>query len=506
MQAQLPTGDRESGATPRAEAQHRVLVRLSGDLATKARETRRRFATRLGRNLRSALRSAGIEAEVIRTHDRFWVKSESEIPLDVVTRVFGVQSASPAIGFAWSSLEDLVERGTALFSEAVRDKSFAVRARRVGSREQIPLRSADLQRDLGTALLKTARRVDLGNPEVEAQIEVMPEAAWFFTESLRGPGGLPLGVEGRALALVSGGFDSAVAAWQMMKRGVALDFVFCNLGGRIHQLGTLRVMQHLAENWCSGTKPRFHSLDFSAVVQDLERNVTPRYRQVVLKRLMLRAAAAIAPLARAEAIITGDAVGQVSSQTLTNLATISRATELPILRPLVGLNKDEILAIARQIGTFDLSKVVGEYCALVPKKPATAASLAAILAEEERLDPGLIERIVEQREILFLHDLDGGILRVPELEAEAIHPNDTVIDLRSRQAYDAWHYPGALFLDFAHAERAWPTFSKDERYVLYCEFGLVSAHLVELMRGQGFDASHFRGGAPALRRQADPEA
>jgi thiamine biosynthesis protein ThiI len=164
------------------------------------------------------------------------------------------------------------------------------------------------------------------------------------------------------------------------------------------------------------------------------------------------------------------------------------------------MNKDEILAIARRIETFDLSKVVGEYCALVPKKPATAASSEAIRAEESHLSSGLVERAVDQRSVLDLRSLDVKALEIPELETETISPGSTVIDLRPRAAFENWHYPDALSLDFANALRAYPHFSRDAHYVVYCEFGLQSAHLVEQMRREGFDALHFKGGAPALLR------
>ncbi|MED5261637.1 MAG: tRNA uracil 4-sulfurtransferase ThiI [Myxococcota bacterium] len=485
---------------PASERNSSTLVRLGGDIATKGRETRRRFVTRLIRNMKDALRQQGIRAEIFRSHDRIRVESPGPPPTDTLSRIFGVQSVSPVEHFPWNDLDDIVDKATELFGETVRDRSFAIRARRVGNRERIAIRSNDLKRKLGTALLATARCVDLDRPEVEVQIEVMPGRAAFFTERIPGPGGLPLGVEGRAVALVSGGFDSAVAVWHMMKRGVSVDFVFCNLGGRTHQLGALRVLQRLAEQWCAGTRPRFHAIDFDIVAEDLQKNVTPRYLQVVLKRHMLRAAEHVASSSGALAIITGDAMGQVSSQTLQNMAVVSEATRLPILRPLVGLNKDEILASARHIGTYELSKVVGEYCALVPRKPATSAALEAITAEERRLTPGVLESAFQEMSTFDLGQLDLDSLEVPGLEVDAIEPDQTVLDLRSRAAFDSWHHPGALFLEFAHALRAYPNFSRDSRYLVYCEFGLKSAHLVELMRKEGFDAVHFRGGVPALLR------
>ena len=262
-------------------------------------------------------------------------------------------------------------------------------------------------------------------------------------------------------------------------------------------------MKHIADHWSHGARPHFHAIEFEEISQELQRACTTRYWQVVLKRLMLRAAAAVAAEREATAIVTGDAIGQVSSQTLQNLAVISRATELPILRPLVGLNKDEILHTARGIGTFDLSKVVGEYCALVPGKPSTGARLAVVEAEEARLDLGLLDRAVAERSIFELRSIDLATLDDPEIQVDTISRDATVIDLRSKPAYQSWHYPGALLLEFNEAMAAYRSFDRAQRYVFYCEFGLKSAHLAERMRAEGFDAASYRNGSATLRTRSN---
>jgi len=479
-----------------------LLLRFSGDLTTKAAYTRRRFVQRLVKNAKDALRAEGLRSRFERTHNRIFVDVEGEGALPVLARVFGVQSVSRVARRPWRELQDLVDGGVSLSREAVTGRRFAVRARRVGDRSRIAVDSQELARELGRALLPFAASVDLDDPEVEVQVEVMPGQAYFMHETARGRGGLPLGVEGRALALVSGGFDSAVAAWLMMKRGVELDYLFCNLGGRAHQLGTLRVMKQIADQWSYGTRPRFHAIDFAGVSLDLRERCETRYWQIVLKRLMLRAATRVARECKAAALVTGEAVGQVSSQTLRNLAVISGATRLPILRPLVGFNKDEILAVARQIGTYELSKVVGEYCAMVPSKPATAASSSVIESQEEMLDAERLARAVAERDMFPLRALDLQKLDLPELQIESIPEDVTVIDLRSKAAYRVWHYPDALFLDFANALRSYRQFDAGKRYVLYCEFGLKSAHLAELMREAGLTAHHMGDGLKAVIGQA----
>jgi thiamine biosynthesis protein ThiI len=480
-----------------------VLLRLSGEVSTKARETRWRFVSQILRNVRDALASEGVAHRIDRRHDRVFVELAEARGVAALARVFGIQSLSIAVRAPAPSLDAIVARGAELFAEAVRGKRFAVRARLVGRPTDLGFRSRDILVALGERLRASALRVDLDDPEVTVSVEVHEGHAYFFRETVTAEGGLPLASEGRALGLVSGGFDSAVAAWMLMRRGVAFEFVFCNLGGRAHYAGTLRVMHALTTQWAYGTRPRLHAIDFDAVSRDLQASTEPRYWQVILKRLMLRAADEIARELSCEALVTGEAVGQVSSQTLTNLATISAATRLPILRPLVGANKHEIVALANRIGTGPISATVAEYCALVPKRPATAASVAAVEAEEAHLDAALLARAVATREVIDLRSADPESATPAELAIAELPPDAVLIDLRTRDEYKSWHHPGSVQLDFARALEALPSFSKTQRYVAVCAFGLKSAHLAELMRKQGLDAYHFRGGTDALRRWAE---
>ncbi|MCP4040083.1 MAG: tRNA 4-thiouridine(8) synthase ThiI [bacterium] len=496
----MPRSEEQNTATPTVSStpERIALLRFGGEVTLKSPATRRRFMKRLLKNLKDAVKSQGIDATVERDHDRVYIRTHDTGDLEQLAHCFGVQSISLVKRHSWSSLDDLVTLAVSLYGEAVRDRRFAVRVRRVGERRNIPVRSQQVARAVGAALDRSAARVDLDNPEIEVHLEIMPEQVYFFSHKIAGPGGLPLGVEGRALALVSGGFDSAAAAWLMLKRGVALDYVFCNMGGRDHQIGVLKVMKQIADHWSYGLRPRLHSIDFDLVTRNLRERGETRYWQVILKRLMLRAATMVAAERDACAIVTGDAVGQVSSQTLQNMAVISQATTTPILRPLVGFNKDEIIAITRRIGTEPLSKDVAEYCAMVPSKPATHSSLDVILREEARLDTALLERAVEERSVIDLRALDVEASGHTSLQTDSIKAGSLVIDLRSAAAYRGWHFPDALHLEFNEALRAFPHFDKGQNYVLYCEFGLKSAHLAELMEGRGLRASHFGRGLKDL--------
>jgi thiamine biosynthesis protein ThiI len=489
-------------------ADHLFLLRLSGDFYTKARKTRMRFFHRLVANLEAGLAAHRIPYKLEPTWSRLYLESPDPGAAEVAARVFGVQSVSAIERRSWTALEDLVATGVELFGEAVRGKSFAVRASRRGERDRIGFDSARIESALGRALLDAgAGRVNLSAPEVTAHVELEPGIAHLFFDKLMGQGGLPIGVEGRAVSLVSGGFDSAVASWLMLKRGVQLDYVFCNLGGAAHRLGVLKVMKSIAERWSYGSSPRLHEVDLSPLVVDLREKVSPPNWQIVLKRLILRAGAAVAHRGGRLGLVTGDAVGQVSSQTLQNLAVISQASpSMLILRPLLGFNKEEIMALARRIGVYELSAAVAEYCDLMPQKPNTRAALRDVLRDEARLDLDLLDRLVDGRRIHDLRRVDPEALASPVPEVDEIPADATVIDLRSAPAYRSWHYPGALHLDLPHALGAYLQFARDRSYVVVCEVGLKSAHLAERMREAGFEAFQLKNGIRGLIALAEREA
>ncbi|MDJ0852575.1 MAG: tRNA uracil 4-sulfurtransferase ThiI [Myxococcota bacterium] len=480
-----------------------VLLRFSGDISTKARATRHQFVRRLLHNLNDALASEGFPPRVRVSHNRVFVELPPGADPEVLTRVFGIQSISVVEERAPADVDAIVRLGEPLFRERVRGRRFGVRTRRVGNKKDVPISPGDVDRELGAALLPVSAGVDLDDPEIQVHVELMKGTAYLLRDRSPGPAGLPLGVEGHALALLSGGFDSAVAAWQMLRRGVSLDYLFCNLGGETHRLGALRVAKLVADRWHHGERPELHCVDFGPVVDELRRHTRKRYWQVLLKRLMLRAADLVAADRRAVALVTGEAVGQVSSQTLQNLSVITRAAERMILRPLVGTNKEEIIRLTERIGTFELSKVVDEYCDLVPRRPATGASLEAVEHEEAQMDLSVLERAVAARTVFDLRNLDEARLSIPDIEATHIPEDAVVVDLRTRDQFQTWHHPDAVRLEFSQAVQAWSSFDRSKSYLLYCDFGLLSAHLAEMMRKGGFRAFHWKGGTRALRRKLE---
>lgn len=379
----------------------KILVRL-GELTLKSSRSRKRFMRILIHNIRDALKSSGFNSYNIRNlWSRILIEVDGdEVPL-VLRRVFGIISFSPVTHVGLTSFENIIETGYDLFKDVVKGKKFAVRVRRTGDHS---FRSIDVARALGERLYNLSSGVDLKNPDVEVYVEIRDRDLFFFDEVIDGYGGLPIGTEGVAISLLSGGFDSAVASWMTMRRGAKVHYLFLNLGGEEYLSDVLRVANILANNWSYGYEPIMYVIPGREIVMEIMR-CREDYWNIILKRVMYRLAERMAREFGAETIITGESLGQVASQTMRNLLVSQDAVSLPINRPLFGLDKKDIIDISREIGTYEYSSRVKEYCALVPRKPVLRASLDIVRNEEEKMNIDVINDAYNNREVLNLRKL-----------------------------------------------------------------------------------------------------
>jgi thiamine biosynthesis protein ThiI len=239
-------------------------------------------------------------------------------------------------------------------------------------------------------------------------VTVLDDQAFLVVDHQRAAGGLPLGTQGRVLCLVSGGFDSVVAAWMLMSRGCPVDFVHFSLNCAQSD-HALAVARELWMRWGHGTQPVVHLVEFQPVKDALYEHVDARMRQVTLKVMMAQAASEIAQEAGISALVTGDALGQVSSQTLPHLVAVSRSVDTPMLRPLLGLPKESIIDLARRVGTAELSARAQEVCDLSAGGPvATAASEIAIAVTLDRIPEEILSDVVATRKTFDLRDWSPG--------------------------------------------------------------------------------------------------
>ncbi|MFF4772250.1 tRNA uracil 4-sulfurtransferase ThiI [Microtetraspora fusca] len=388
-----------------------VLLKL-GEVVLKGRN-RELFESRLRSNIKAALKEFTVD--IRQRHGVIALFLPQGTSVDVAEAVAQRVSEVPGlvrVNLAWrvaktpeavteAAIELIKDRG-----EVARKASFAVRSRRRDKR--FPLRSNELDRLVGGTINDTyGLPVDLSKPELTVYIEVDRDEVFVFTDGLPGQGGLPVGSSGRALVLMSGGIDSPVAAYRMMRRGLRVDFLhfsgipFTTSESIYKAYALVRRLDRFQG------KSRLWVVPFGKAQQSIRASGQDRLAVIAQRRLMLKTAEEVAHRIRAEALVTGDSLGQVSSQTLANITAQDHAVAMPILRPLIGLDKTEIMAEARRIGTLEISELPDEDCCtlLAPRTAETRAKIEDLKQIEKRLDAE--ELVVQLADSLQEYKLEG---------------------------------------------------------------------------------------------------
>lgn len=388
-------------ATPEA-----ILVRYA-EIALK-KGNRHVFERALVRNLKEAAKNVS-PVTVERTFGRIMVIPERRAGrvAERLADVPGVKTVSPVWGAACEP-DDIARVGKELLTEALaqhpgpKPVSFRIRVRRAEKR--FPMNSGELEHYLGPKILPGPEEIsiDLVNAEMTLGIEVRSDRTWLFLRSLPGPGGLPVGTLGRGLVLLSGGIDSPVAAYLAMKRGCRVGYVSFHSSPYIGE-GFVKKVYDLAHALGRYQREsRLYVVPFAEVQVAVRDSAPEGYRTVLYRRFMQRIADKLASAHDYQALITGEALGQVASQTMENMECIGAATDRMVLRPLLTYDKEEAVALARRIGTFELSNVDEPDCCTVfqPSRPVIRGRLADCLAAEAKMDSeGLIERAVAGTEV-----------------------------------------------------------------------------------------------------------
>jgi tRNA uracil 4-sulfurtransferase len=472
------------------------IIRPSAEIGLKTLRKRMVFLRKLEGNINVAFTRAGFPYKLRFGHRFYFLEtSEPARARSILKRIFGISSFSPIALKCARDLNTICEAGEKIFGPLIQGKTFCVRARRFGAQK---ISTREIEIGFG-ARLAAFGKVKLVNPEITVGVELHNSQALIYWEKIPGAKGFPSGVQNRALCLISGGFDSPVAAWRVMRRGVNVDFVYFNLGGLAHERQVLQICKVLVEGWAAGQNPRLFVVDFGDVVSNLKTVVQTSYRQVILKRLMMRAASVIGKEIGAQALITGEAIAQVSSQTLPNLDVITRAASLNVLRPLVGMEKEEIIAQAEVIATGFLSEKVQESCSITRGSPVIFAKPQKVTYEETKLDFALLDSAVSKQKIFDLMNLDVRDLHRDYLLVDAVSGSDTLIDCQPSHLYRVWHAENSVHFEPDTITDEFLSLDKGKRYVLYCTYGTNTPKIAELMQRQGFEAYAFRGGVKQLR-------
>ena len=358
-----------------------------GEIGLK-RKNRSYFEKKLAQNIKLSLKGMGC-AEVRRIYGRLLVMLHADANVaaiqDRLGKVMGIAHFERALA-AQPTIEAIQDAAL----ELVKDQQFkTLKVETKRANKRFPLTSPETSAAVGAYLLSaTGTSADMHTPDLRCNIEIVDEAAYIYVQKNRGIGGLPVGASGKVLVMLSGGIDSPVAAWRMMKRGVKALFVHF-YSYPYTDKASLEKVEELAEILATWNyRTQIYLVPFAEVQQQIVTQTPAPFRVILYRRMMVRIAQQIAAAAKAACLVTGESLGQVASQTLGNLRVIEEIAEIPILRPLIGDDKAEIIDLAEQIGTFEISTLPHDDCCslFVPDRPATNASLEAVQEAEAALD------------------------------------------------------------------------------------------------------------------------
>ena len=389
---------------------HTFLLKY-GEIGIKGKN-RHLFEDALVRQVRYALKDVDGQFDVHKSQARIYVDCEGDYDYDETVehlkKVFGLVGICPVVRMEDKGFEELKKDVVAYMDEMYPDKNFTFKVESRRAKKSYPLNSMEISRDLGEAILyafpESGIKVDVHHPDVMVNVEVRNEI-YVYSQIIPGAGGMPVGTNGSAMLLLSGGIDSPVAGYMMAKRGLILSAVhfysypYTSERARDKVVDLTRLLSRYAG------PIRLHLVPFTDIQMTIYEQCPSKETTVIMRRLMMKIAQRIAEKEGARALITGEALGQVASQTLESLCVTNDAVTMPVFRPLIGFDKDDIMDLSRKIGTYETSILPYEDCCtvFVPKHPVTKPVLEDLRASEAKVDfSEMIEHAISDSELMII--------------------------------------------------------------------------------------------------------
>ncbi len=481
----------------------KYLIKISPEISVKSRPVRKRTVSLLKNNIDKHFIFNGIKVTTYWSWDIIYLEYKEKIAQnkmdEIRNEISNILGKIPWINSFMEILHYSLESYTSkkeIFNKIAEEtkknhtstiewKSFVVRVKRTGEHNYS---STEIESYVGWELLAAAKNshVSLKNAEKTIKLEIRNSDCYIIKQESLWINGYPVCFQERVLSLISGWFDSWVSTYSMMKRGCMVDYLFFNLGWNAHKLWVKQVAHYLWKTFSiPHKKARFITIDFEPIMQELVSSVHYKYRWIVLKRLMLKVASKIAE-EKYYAIIKGDSLGQVSSQTLKNLQIIDEASNSLVLRPLIGHNKQEIIDISMSIGTYNFATSMPEYCGIISKKPSAWAQLFKILEEEKNLNSEVIKNIHTKKEIEFVKDIPKNNTfqsNNPIEKVNTVQEGEIIIDVR--EPHNIKKKPLILkevnisslqvsTIPFYQINTTFPKLDQNKHYLFYCEKWILS--------------------------------
>jgi len=457
----------------------KFIIKFFPEIMVKGPAAKKQMVNQLFNNLNKLLQQ--ISKDIV--SKKFLDKIEVVTPIENVTETRlvllqtpGIEQVLEALQFdKINTLDEIKVKVNEKMAHTIQNKKFVVRAKRSGTHD---FKSTNIEQTVGGYMLakNPGSIVDLHNPEVTIKIEMLNNQLNIITQKHMGLAGFPIGTQGDILSLMSGGFDSTVASYLTMKRGLKTHFIFFNLGGTAHEIGVKQVALYLWNKFGASHRVSFITIPFEDVVTEIFRSTSESYMGVTLKRLMLMASEKIANEMEIDALLTGESVAQVSSQTLRNLALIDQVTNKLILRPLATMNKPEIMNIANEIGTKHFAENMPEYCGVISKNPIIHGSYKRMEEVSQRFNYEVLDTAVENATKVYVDEIADDVNNsVGEIKviSDISEGGYTIIDIRQDEETIETSCE-TLKIPFYKLKNEFKKLPQDKEYLFYCDKGILS--------------------------------
>lgn len=457
----------------------KFIVKYFPEIMVKGAKAKRQMTDQLLGNLKKIVTRVDEKAQLRKFFDKIEIICNVEFVTEIRLKLMetpGIEVIQEAIQIDnMNNLDEIKEKVNEVMSQEIIDKTFVVRAKRTGVHD---FKSVEMEKTVGGYMLAMnpqSKGVKLKGAEVTINIELINDQLNIITHKFRGLSGFPLGTQGEVLSLMSGGFDSTIASFLMMKRGIKTNFIFFNLGGTAHEIGVKQVAFYLWNKFGSTHKVTFTTVHFEDVVTEIFNSIGQSYMGVMLKRLMLMAAEKIANEKKIDALVTGESIAQVSSQTLRNLALIDQVTNKLVIRPLATMNKPDIMEMAAQIGTRKFAEAMPEYCGVISKNPVINGSFDKMAKEAKKFNYEVLENAVLNAQEIFIDEIIDKIEEIAQVEIvnDLNSGNYTVIDIRQGNECIKCDCE-TLKIPFYSLKNQFKKLPQDRQYLFYCDKGILS--------------------------------
>jgi thiamine biosynthesis protein ThiI len=473
----------------------KFVIKLFPEITIKSKPVRKRFIVQLRRNIKDTLKHFGVDSHVQGQWDSIEVIIQDD-SLEMQTRtqlkrIPGIAKILTVKEHNFETFEDIFAIAKDAYADSIKGKTFCVRIKRTGQHD---FKSVDIERYVGGGLLQhcEAKSVSLKNPDYTVRMEIRKQRLHTISAIDAGMGGYPLGCQDGVLSLVSGGFDSNIASYLMARRGLQTHFLFFNLGGSAHEIGVKQVAHYFWETYAVSHGVKFVTVPFEGVVSEILQNVDNSQMGVILKRMMLRAGSHVAKELNIEALVTGESLSQVSSQTLRNLTVIDSVTDTLVLRPLIAMDKPDIIDLAREIGVYDFAASMPEYCGVISVKPTTRAKPEKIAEEENNFNFDVLDEAIANTRIERIQNVlksSEGITEVDLVQVPGA--NDLIIDIRHPQEEETapLHLTNNQIekIPFYQLTNKLDELPKDKTILLYCAKGTMSQLHAQQLKQNGLE-------------------